>query len=270
MIELSVVMVTCDRAHLLRRSLARYAAQTLEKERFELVVVDDDSQDDTEALCKEYADRLNLVYIKVWKPAGVEWRDCAANFNLGIRATRGKLVIGTHPEVIPGNRTMEALLKVQAPMSYVAAKIYYLTQQDQAQLDTVPWATEGALAVRQLPGFYQAPSAELRGHPDYTHTATDKHTRWESFVFGGMDRATWRYFGGFHEFTVWGSIDVDFMNRRNILRIKNNTLLDPDTICVHQNHDTGLRVPTPRNMELCMQTLPVYRTAQEARLGYLW
>ena len=267
---ISVVLSTYQRGHLLDRSLHCYAHSQIDTP-FELVIIDDGSTDDTAQIVEKWSKDLDIVYVKLWKTPGL-WRDCAMTLNRGIRAAKGELVVATHPEVMPGKRSLQMLWDARAERTYVACKVYYLTPRDQELLDTVPWRDEGALAVRKIPGFYDEPSPELRGHPDYAHAATDEHCNWESWVFGGMTKETWRWFGGFKESNTWGTIDVDFLTRRRILNIPTDTALDSRSIVVHQNHDVLTRptdAVTPRDMEACMGNLAVYPTAEAARLGHI-
>ena len=63
-IELSAIICTYNRADYLRKSLASLAEQTLSTDRFEIIVVDNNSNDDTKAVVQEeYAYVPNLRYI---------------------------------------------------------------------------------------------------------------------------------------------------------------------------------------------------------------
>ena len=267
---ISVVAASYQRGHYLDRSLHAYANQQLGVPS-EFVLVDDGSTDDTFEVVSKWSKHIDITYIKLWKQEGL-WRDCSSVINKGIRCARGEVVIGTHPEVMPGRKSLQALWDARQERTYLCAKVYYLTPGDQELLDTVPWRTEGALAVRQLPGFYDEPSAEHRRHADYAHNATDRHTNWESWVFGGFTRSTWRWFGGLTEYQTWGSVDVDFLARRRALGMPTFTALDPETIVVHQNHDVPGRptdVQTPRDMEACMAALQPYPTPESARKNFI-
>lgn len=267
--KVSVVLATYNRAHLLKRSLMRYSVQNLKD--IELVIVDDWSVDETEALVKDWSSALNIVYIRPpYKKPGV-WRDTASVINNGLRAATGEVVLMTHPEVLVGDLTLSAMYEHRQPMVYHSAKIYYLTPDDQRNLDQVAWELD-LLKVRELPGFYEAEkSPEFRGNADYTHAATDRHTHWESWVFGGFIRDTWRDYGTMTEFTQWGSVDVDFLQRRAAANIVTRTELAAETFCVHQNHDTdhGVFVKTDRSGDP-LAGLPQYRSSRDALKGPLW
>jgi len=119
---------------------------------------------------------------------------------------------------------------------------------------------------RFMPGFYDP----YPGNPDYSHSSMDRHIRWESWVFGGLTRSTWKAIGGMTEFDVWVAIDMDFVARRQILDIRTKTMLEPDSFCVHQNHDIAGNVPTPRDMDKAISAGPIYNTSEEAIRSNLW
>ena len=143
-------MVTYNRAHLLARSLELYHRQQYKD--FELIVVDDDSTDDTQNLLKHWTNFLDIKTIIVRKTPGL-WRDCARNINLGIRAAKNDIVVATHPEVIPGSEALINIYNNIQDEMYLACKIYYLTPQEQINIDTVDWK-EDTLNIRKLDGFY--------------------------------------------------------------------------------------------------------------------
>lgn len=282
----SVCMSTYQRAHLLRRSLAGYARSDGLDARadLELVVIDDGSFDDTREVVESWSRRTGIASVVLTphpKPDG--WRDCGANLNYGIRASSGRHVLLTHPEVIPGRKSVAACVKqliyfdnkyesvpdvsyyldraVPVPPLglYACCPVYYLSPRHQERIDTVPWRAEGNLALRQIPGFYDE---DDNGNPDYTHRATDvvaqpgsRLPTWESWVFGGCSRRTWKQLGGMLTTQRWGSVDVAFVVRRQALGVTNHTTPDPETIVVHQNHDSPNDVKTPRDMGAWVEEL---------------
>lgn len=73
-IEISVIVPTRNRAALLDRTINSLLSQSLSKEKFEVLVVDNGSTDDTKAVCNKYAALLNLKYIYAPKPGLHEGR----------------------------------------------------------------------------------------------------------------------------------------------------------------------------------------------------
>lgn len=274
---ISIVMSTYQRAQYLRRSMLCYAFNALEVVKaegvpVEFIVVDDGSTDDTAEVCRCFSQNgLDIKRIHLEKTPGL-WRDCAATINIGLRAARGELIIATHPEVMPGRDTVNWMWHNRADGVYLAAKVYYLTPADQDQIDTLPILSQGAGCVNTLPGFYDEPSTEHQQLSDYSHAATDRHTVWQSWVYGAMTKQTWRDFGGMRESDAWGTVDMDFNNRRLVLGIRNHTAMPQTTIVVHQNHDrpAGLEVATPRDMAKAFANMPQEAyTAANSRLHHL-
>lgn len=274
----SVVLATYQRAHLLARSLHAYEHQEFDNDRFELVVVDDHSTDDTRDLVMDWSRTTGIAATVVTTgPKTAAWRDCGAVINAGIRASRGTHVLMTHPEVLPGRqsavacvRELEAFEKLRHDSDndprlfglYACCKVYYLSYREQELIDTVEWRTKGALAVRDIEGFYEL---DTNGHPDYSHRATDKvaqpgspYPSWESWVFGGCSRETWKRLGGMCVSTRWGSVDVAFTHRRRTLGIPNHTCPSENTIVCHQNHDLPGNVITDRDMNGWVEELKSY------------
>ncbi len=85
--QISVVIPTYQRAPLLERSLESLTTQTLPRERFEVVVVDDGSGDWTESVCTRMAEQLPLRYFRI-ENSGI-----SAAKNLGLFAAEAPLVL---------------------------------------------------------------------------------------------------------------------------------------------------------------------------------
>lgn len=260
--KITVVMSTFDRATFLERSLYMYGNQTMKD--FEIIIVDDQSADNTFGVVKVFMKKLDIKYIYVKKPSGVEWRDGNENLNLGARAAIGDIIVLTHPEVIPGRESLEKVCDECLDDTYVACRPYYLTQEQQKMIHTVKWE-DGIEAVRGLPNFYTAPSGV--GGVDYSPQKIEEAETWESWVFGGMTKKTWRDIGGMAEYRSWGTVDLDFLARRQLLGIRNITLNDPETYCVHQNHDDlNAKQGNKKDINEAFANLKRYETPEEARL----
>ncbi len=269
----SVCLATYQRCHLLRRSLAAYSRQEFDNSLLEIVVIDDGSTDGTDELVRVWSKSTGIktVYLNPLPKEG-SWRDCGAILNHGIRASSGEHILLTHPEVIPGRRSVAACMEklvefesgryphedmlggtgTQFPVgTYASCKCYYLSPRDQERLDTVPWLEDGNLAVRQVQGFYEE---DENGNPDYRHNVTDlvatpgyRIKTWDSWVFGGCSRETWKRLGGMLVTQRWGSVDILFNHRRKALGMAEWTCPDDESIVIHQNHDAPDDVKTPRD-----------------------
>lgn len=249
----SVVMATYERAKYLERSLECYARQNFQD--FELIICDDYSTDNTEALVREWSSRLNIIYLRPWYKKPGTWRSEASVINVGLRAASGQLIIATHPEIMVGRDSILRMWEHRKDDIYLACKPYFLTYEQQLALDTVDWKGKGITAVRELPDFYnQHPN--ISGPSEvFQHRNMEKNTCWDTWQFGGMTRKTWQKHGGFWEFETWGSVDVWWLNARQKHGIKNLTEMEDSTLCIHQFHDNPGEVQTPRDVDKVFKSL---------------
>jgi hypothetical protein len=286
----SVVLATFNRAKYLIRSLECYHRQDFDNDRFELVVIDDHSTDGTRELVLAWSATTKIkTTLLTASPKPTAWRDCGAILNAGIRAASGEHILLTHPEVMPGRKSVAACVeqlrdfryyqvekercKEPVPLGlYACCPVYYLSPQDQSRIDSVPWDRYGAGAIRDIEGFY---TDDTNGHPDYRHDVTDKIgtegfriQKWESFVFAGHSRETWKRLGGLMETSRWGAVDCAWMMRRHALKIPNHTCLGPDCIVIHQNHSMPGDVPTERSEQGWREELKGINWNDKSKLTY--
>ncbi|MFW6108730.1 MAG: glycosyltransferase [bacterium] len=92
--DFSVVVATYNRSGLLPRVVEAVAGQSLPRERYELIVVDDGSTDGTEALGRELAERHGFRYLRQAN------QGAAAARNRGIREARGDAVAFTDDDCL--------------------------------------------------------------------------------------------------------------------------------------------------------------------------
>jgi glycosyltransferase involved in cell wall biosynthesis len=83
--EVSIIIPTCNRAHLLPRAIKSVLAQTFQD--FEIVIVDDASKDQTEEVVNGFASDERIRYIKHERNKG-----SSAARNSGIKASRGEFI----------------------------------------------------------------------------------------------------------------------------------------------------------------------------------
>lgn len=270
MLNTSVILCTYNRAHLLKRSLLCYTRQTLKN--FELIILDDNSQDETEELIAGYKDKLCIKYIKMKDKKPDEWRDAASIINRGIRIAGGDYIYITHPEVMPCFDCLEKFNEVldKNPLAYVSSRTYYLTGDMQEKIDTVKWK-EDFYSIKSLPAFYDFHDIDKFLDYDKDALCEDINANFnsnykeiripfgavfaetaeifDSWVFGGMKRKAWKEFGGLNEYKSWGAVDVDFIERRKNLGML--TISPTNIYVLHQNHDVaeGKYLPTKRSLK---------------------
>jgi GT2 family glycosyltransferase/radical SAM superfamily enzyme YgiQ (UPF0313 family)/Flp pilus assembly protein TadD len=99
---LSVVIPTYNRRAILRKTLLAFMSQTCAPERFEVIVVDDGSTDNTVAMVQHLTPSFALRVIKA------EHAGANAARNLGIRAAQGRVVVITGDDMIPEPSFLDA------------------------------------------------------------------------------------------------------------------------------------------------------------------
>ncbi len=97
-VDVSVVVPTYQRAHLIRRMVAALEAQTLAPERFEVLIVDNGSDDGTWAVLQQQVDRTPIQL----RPIRLEVNHGPAPArNLGWSSSRGEYVAFTDDDCVP-------------------------------------------------------------------------------------------------------------------------------------------------------------------------
>jgi GT2 family glycosyltransferase/radical SAM superfamily enzyme YgiQ (UPF0313 family)/tetratricopeptide (TPR) repeat protein len=99
---LSVVIPTYNRRAILRKTLLALMSQTLAPEKFEVIVVDDGSADDTVSMVGQFSPSFGLRVL------AAEHAGANAARNLGIQAAQGNVILITGDDMIPEPSFLEA------------------------------------------------------------------------------------------------------------------------------------------------------------------
>lgn len=285
-IRVSVISATFNRAKLLDRALVWYDQQTLPKDEWEYLLCDDGSEDDTKAVVEKWIKRgLPIRYftsadLGLPKEPGT-WRDGCILRNALSTHARGEVLVSTHPEIIPYADALEEMYKAvcDKPEMWHTGIPYWLPFMDDDAWKAARGWKKNLNVLRTVPGLYDPTwpgPLQTPGAPDYRAQNQESRTDWESEVFWAMSMGLWRRIGGFKEFKKWGSIDMDFWNRRRVIGIKTNLVRaesSPHTSKImmfyHQNHDGPRDLPAA-HQEL-RETHSHYSSAREAiEAGGLW
>lgn len=104
-IKISAVISLYNRIDHLDRTLRSFTKQTMPKEEFEIVIVDDGSTDDIYGLCKKYSEecKLQFQYVLVDSSKGAippaSFNQALTN-NIGFKNARGTVTVITGPETL--------------------------------------------------------------------------------------------------------------------------------------------------------------------------
>jgi glycosyltransferase involved in cell wall biosynthesis/MoaA/NifB/PqqE/SkfB family radical SAM enzyme len=105
--DISVIIPTYNRCAVLASCLDAFQQQTLAKERFELIVVDDGSSDETELFCRGFSRSFPMVYLRQ-SNAGA-----GAARRLGSDAARGKYLLLCNDDTIASPTLLAEHLRAQ-------------------------------------------------------------------------------------------------------------------------------------------------------------
>lgn len=188
--EISVVIPTRDRAALLDESLASLAAQDDVAGRYEVIVVDDGSTDETAAVCRRWAERLPLEVVGS-SPAGI-----AAAKNLGVAAAGAPIVLFFDDDDVAAPDLLARHLAAHRrhPLEQVAV------------LGHTDWAPR--LEVTEVMRYVTEIGCYLFGYP---HLRDGGRYDWR-FFWGGRSsckRSLLVAAGGFRRMFTFGSEDIE-------------------------------------------------------------
>ncbi|MER3456523.1 MAG: family 2 glycosyl transferase [candidate division GAL15 bacterium] len=185
-LQLSVVIPTYNRSAVLRVCLASLAVQTLPRDRFEVLVVDDGSTDDTQDVVRGFQGTVNVRYLR--QPSN---RGRAAARNLGIQQAAGEVVVFVDSDVFatPQFLSAHAAIHERWPAAVGRGPLLLTTHLEN------PFGNP-PLLPDPSPGFLDTANASVR--------------REHLLAAGGFDEE-FRHYG-------WEDVDLGFRLRRLGLR----------------------------------------------------
>jgi len=127
-----VIVPTFNRPDLLRLTLEGFVRQTTHE--FELIVADDGSGEQTEALCSEFAARAPFRLRRVWQED--RGYRLAAIRNLAVRNTDRDCVIFNDDDCVPFSDMVERYLEAYRPGYFSIARVLLLDEATCEVLDT--------------------------------------------------------------------------------------------------------------------------------------
>ncbi|OQP35358.1 glycosyltransferase [Pantoea latae] len=235
--EISVVIPTFNRCALLENTLRALTRQTIKKDRFEVIVVDDGGRDDTAALCQRFSEQLNIRYY--WQNDN-GFRAGKAR-NIGVAAAEGRYIVFIDAGVLLQQDALARHLQLHRHSTAPVACIGYV------------WGFEAPEALTQnLNAFgngedVRAAIAQCRE----CHAVDIRQKQYDEFGYNisawpapfdifwtchvSAEKEALLKAGLFDEaFNGWGGEDVDLGVR---LFLQNNRfVVDPDICSLHVPH----------------------------------
>ena len=208
--KVSVVIPTLNRADLLARTIDRIEDQTVSREIYEVIVIDNASKDHTRDVLRQKAKLYpNLRLFSQQKPGA------AATRNVGIRAAKGETVLFIDDDILAEPNLIEAHLE-------------HHRNNDRASIIgavVTPWAERRDPFLRYLRDRAIFNPYSLTGLPmDFScyHTGNVSTSRALLNEIGGFDEG----------FSIYGMEDIELGYR--LERIGCRMVHGPDARAVHQ------------------------------------
>ena len=208
-------MCVWNTSHLLKRSIHTYANQTMDKEDYELIIIDDNSFDDVLEIIKPYQDIMNIKYIRLDHDFGM--RGNTESFNTAFENAEGDILAETTPETMFAEDILFKLIypHLELPRVFVAMKTYNLTPKIQLEIDSVDWK-ENIMNISKIEGWRDPWVQSNVDRPLFeTHqTCSIRREVWKEINSGN----------GFPLFYDYGTEDPWYVGERKRLNIDNFTV----------------------------------------------
>lgn len=236
-IAISVVIPTYNRRALLDKTLQALTRQTLAKEHFEVIVVDDGGSDDSEALCQRYQNRLNIRYY--WQ-RDQGFRAGKAR-NIGITAADGDYIVLIDTGVLLHQQALERHLNTHRHSSYPVVCIGYVYgfEMPDALLDNLCNAINADDVAASVSYFQKNRAGDIRQsqYDEFGYNISAWPAPFDIFwtCHVSAEKTALLEAGLFDEtFNGWGGEDVDLGVR---LFLQNNRFVVNTSICsIHFPH----------------------------------
>lgn len=180
--KVSAVLSTHNRSKLLKRALSSYVWQTMPKEDFEIIIIDDMSTEDISKTYEHLIGTLNITHIKidhtkhhVFKKLNPNWKEGqpknwfhtpAISINVGCNAASGSTICLCHPEILHASTNFQlAHDRLQKENAFLFGHTLLGTGESNKSLDKFPnWQAGGwdnFVKTIKRPGMKAFTPAEL-------------------------------------------------------------------------------------------------------------
>jgi len=165
-IKVSVIISLYNRRSFFERTLHTYSQQTMPKENFEIIVMDDCSTEDIEGLCESYSKKHNIRfrYVSFDRNAGAiraKTFTPALSNNIGLKLARGSVIVISGPETLQGAKNLELSYQKASEGYCLYGNIYRSSQEFVDTLKT-KWHNLSFDEIKEIPGALDNP-APLKG-----------------------------------------------------------------------------------------------------------
>lgn len=224
-IRMSLVICVWNTSHLLDRSLEMYCKQDLPKELWELIIIDDNSEDDCFEVIKQHAwGKINLRYIRLEHSYGMRGNTCA--FNTGFAWGYGDIIAESTPETMFPENMLRKMYEPHLKHDgiFVSCKTFNLTPEIQMAIDKVDWR-EDIGNIMLIPGFF---NPRTLNNFQTTYFGTHQTCSLKKTTFYKLFK------NGYPLYCDYGSEDPRFSGLRERHGVRTITIMQP--MAIHQWH----------------------------------
>ena len=233
---ISVIIPIKDRAKYFEPTLEGYARQTLGKQHFEIVVIDQFSRDHLNQLLWSYHKRINILYFKLDPTKGnvkplqsfQGLTNPAFPQNYGVKKCNGKLLVLTSPEVVPAETNLERIQNVlRDPWLFLYGRVV-----NSATYSFRDFKYETLVQIKGTLGS---------GLPSGIYCGKERHPFFNPHIYfiGALWKEGFYKLGGIEELFMKGVGFEDTEFGRRIEAAQFNLFLDESVIGIHQAHGYG-------------------------------
>lgn len=238
--KLSLILMCWNTSHLLARTLQTLQKQTLDD--WELLIVDDNSEDDVPLVLRQNGGGLPIRYYRLEHDMGMRGNTFSINF--GVDHAQGDIVMWSTPEVmLPPDalRTAHATHSMMPDdLLWVTIPSHGLTAEVQLRIDEADWQSDlhniKHLVESCTPGDWSSVWFHLNFHEDGRTDKPRKATYGNNQTVAVLRDEWLREMGSFPYFLDYGSDDPWVSRARRQHAYVDVTLWDQEAY--HQWHTT--------------------------------
>jgi hypothetical protein len=260
---ISVILPIRNRAQLFELSLQSWAVQTIGKDAFELVVVDQNSSDGLTKLLESHTKDLNVRYFNLDPSKGFVlippdmngWTNPALPQNFGVKRCAGDLIVLTSPETI---QTATNLEKISSRLGQLRnAFLYGRVVNTAVKPKDFSYATLAAIPGEVYCGRERPPQREPL-----------------AYFLGAMKKEDFIRLGGIEEQFMGGVAYEDTEFGRRVVASGMSCVLDESIIAIHQSHPSACSGPGTSRHSAAIRNACLYQNLNPQRkvgnVGRTW
>ena len=148
--KLSIIIPSFKRAQLLKWGLFSLTKQTTSFA-YEVIVLNEGIEDDTQKTCNQYKDKLNIRYVFTGQrnKNGIKWRIPGYAINIGAKLAKGEIIIIACPEIFIVDNCLQQMVDIVSNNKNLITRTYGLDDNKGVILKHIE--KTGGILPKQIP-----------------------------------------------------------------------------------------------------------------------